>query len=107
LGPEYYFEHHIKLLLPVGADAGSLIEIAERYSAHLSRNALKQRDDGCEERFVTQRVADAGRIVAFQRLQDLLRNLEQIAIQPLKVEEEFVVFDDHFELDAGWIQAEE
>jgi len=107
LGPAFYFEHHIKLLLPVGADAGSLIEIAEQHSAHLSRNALKQRDDGWEERFVTQRVADAGRIVASQRLQNLLRNLERLSIQRLKVEEEFVVFDNQIELDAGWIYAEE
>lgn len=107
LGPAYYFEHHIKLLLPVGADVGSLIEIAEQHSAHLSRNALKQRDDGWAERFVTQRIADAGRIIASQRLQNLLRNLERLSIRRLKVEEEFVVFDNQIELDAGWIHAEE
>lgn len=107
LGPAYYFEHHIKLLLPVDADAGSLIEIAERHTAHLSRNALKRRDDGWEERFVTQRVADAGRIVASQRLRDLLRDLERLSIPRLDVEEEFVVFDNQIELDAGWIHPEE
>src|SRR5688572_26800386 len=44
--PDRYFEHHAKLLLDEGADVAALAELAQRHAAHLSRNALRRRDDG-------------------------------------------------------------
>ena len=59
--PQRYFEHHVKLLLPVEADAAPIVAVARPHGAHVSHNALRRRDDGRQERFVTQRVHRQGR----------------------------------------------
>src|SRR4030095_2286540 len=53
--PERYFEHHVKLLLAGDAELVALTAIAQRHAAHVSRNALRTRDDGRQERLVAQR----------------------------------------------------
>ncbi|GAB3145388.1 hypothetical protein GCM10027290_25190 [Micromonospora sonneratiae] len=103
--PQRYFEHHIKLLLP---DAGiarlvGLIELVTPHGARLSRNARRRRDDGYEERFVTQRCAGVGRATAHELLVRLIEALHTGGHQVLEVAEEYVVFDSNLALDAGWL----
>jgi hypothetical protein len=72
LQPDLYFEHHVKLLLPAGTDLDLVRGIAARHGAHLSRNARRVRDDGVQERFVTQRCYRSGRAEAAAELAGLL-----------------------------------
>ncbi|MEU4621789.1 hypothetical protein AB0G04_17670 [Actinoplanes sp. NPDC023801] len=72
LQPDRYFEHHIKLLLNPGTDLDLVRAIAARYDGHLSRNARRVRDDGVQERFVTQRCYRIGRAEAAAELARLL-----------------------------------
>jgi hypothetical protein len=101
--PDRYFEHHVKLLLEADADVSPLARIAEGHGAHLSRNALRVREDGRRERFVTQRCRLVGREEAKRRLDALLTALAPLGYPVLEVEEEFVVYDSNLEVDAGWI----
>jgi hypothetical protein len=103
---ERYFEHHVKLLLEDGADVSPLVEVAERHNAHLSRNALRVRDDGRRERFVTQRCRPVGRAEARRRLDGLLDALAPLGHPILEIEEEFVVYDSNLAIDEGWIGEE-
>ncbi|MBO8188673.1 hypothetical protein JW592_24835 [Streptomyces sp. DW4-2] len=106
LGPEYYFEHHVKLLLPPDTDTAELARLAVRHTAHLSRNARRARDDGQSERFVTQRCHAVGEATAERRLDALLATLSRLPYRILSVEREFVVHDSARMLDAGWITEE-
>lgn len=98
-----YFEHHIKLLLQPLAPLKPLIERVEPYCAHLSRNALKTRQDSYQERFVTQRCRGVGRQEAEEQLKHLLQAIADLNIPILDIEQEFVVYDSNFELDRDWI----
>ena len=102
--PERYFEHHAKLLLDAGADLRELAALAQRHGAHLSHNALRRRDDGRHERFVTQRCRGVGRDTATRKLDTLLRELKAEGYEVIEVEQEFVVHDSDLALDAGWIE---
>jgi hypothetical protein len=102
-GKDRYFEHHVKLLLPIGQDLHDLTSLAERHGAHLSRNPLRKRTVGFEERFVTQRCRLVTRDMAFASLNELLAELRSAAFQILDVESEFVVYDSNESLDAGWL----
>lgn len=99
--PARYFEHHIKLLLPAAGDLAELTATAQRHGAHLSRNAFKRRDDGLEERFVTQRCYGVGRNSAREKLLALQAELKGRDV--LDVEEEFVIYDSNEAIDAGWL----
>jgi hypothetical protein len=99
--PATYFEHHLKLLLPREADLSPLLAIAQAHHAHLSRNALRTRADGRQERFVTQRRHHATRDQASAALAELRRALAGYSV--LEVEQEFVIYDSNLALDAGWI----
>ncbi|PBC78068.1 hypothetical protein BX265_2827 [Streptomyces sp. TLI_235] len=100
LGPAFYFEHHVKLLLD--EDPGpALAALAERHDAHLSRNARRTRPDGQLEWFVTQRCRLVGSATAGRRLDALLAALDGHRIA--SVEREFAVLDTTEALDAGWI----
>ncbi|WP_218021220.1 hypothetical protein [Nocardia crassostreae] len=101
LDPRYYFEHHIKLLLPPDTDSTALTAIAVIHAAHLSANARRTRPDGRTERFVTQRCRRVGDTTAAARLETLLAALTDYEI--LSVEREFVVHDSDESIDAGWI----
>jgi hypothetical protein len=107
LSPSQYFEHHIKLLIESRADVDGLAALAGRHQAHLSRNALRVRDDGWQERFVTQRCWAVGRVTAEKRLQALTDELAKDEWMIAGVEAEFVVYDSNLEIDAGWITNEE
>ncbi|GAA4216631.1 hypothetical protein [Actinocatenispora rupis] len=102
LPPGCYFEHHVKLAL-ADTDVPRVRALAEPYAAHVSRNPRRARDDGRHERFVTQRCRGVGRPEARRRLDALLAALSGAGFGVVEVEEEFVVFDDNPELDAGWI----
>ncbi|MEU4208656.1 hypothetical protein AB0F13_01410 [Streptomyces sp. NPDC026206] len=106
LGAGYYFEHHIKLLLPSGADVAALARLATGHSAHLSRNARRVRADGRAERFVTQRCHAVGRRTAGARLDALVAAVRADGYDMASVEREFVVHDSDESLDAGWIVEE-
>ncbi|HSA51022.1 MAG TPA: hypothetical protein VLH10_13080 [Yinghuangia sp.] len=103
LGSDYYFEHHVKLLLEPGCDTGQLAALAVRHTAHLSHNARRRRPDGHQERFVTQRCRRVGNVSAAGRLDVLVRELHRLGHHILSREREFVVFDDDRTLDHGWI----
>ncbi|WP_030018815.1 hypothetical protein [Streptomyces monomycini] len=114
LGPGYYFEHHVKLLLdraggaaahpcPALTDLTDLTDLSRRHAAHLSRNARRTRADGREERFVTQRCRSVGRVTAERRLAALLAGLRDAGYDIASTEREFVVLDSDESLDDGWI----
>lgn len=102
-----YFEHHVKLSLDPLADITAIAAMAVKHSAHLSRNARRVRDDGRQERFVTQRCFAVGRSTAREQLKSLLIALETLGHPILSVEEEFVVYDSNPGVDAGWLESQE
>jgi hypothetical protein len=101
LGPRYYFEHHIKLLLPAGVEPERLAEAITGHRAHVSANARQVRPDGRTERFVTQRCRAVGDQTAQTSLAALLAVLPDDQI--LSVEREFVILDTNESVDEGWI----
>lgn len=100
--PGRYFESHIKLLLSVDADLAALAEAVRGHGAHLSRNALRRRSDGVDERFVTQR-SHGGSQRARAELDALLARLDGLRLPRAGVETEYVVYDDNLAVDDGWI----
>lgn len=100
-----HFEHHVKLLLGPDVDLPALASLAQGHGAHLSRNARRVRDDGRQERFVTQRCYGVGRPTAREQLTALLSVLKAGEYSILEVEEEFVIHDDNPGVDAGWLEA--
>lgn len=103
LGPEQYFEHHVKLLLPVDSDLDALAELVAPHRAHLSWNARRTVSGGRQERFVTQRCHRTGLANAGARLEALTAALRRAGHQLLSVEREFVVHDSNTAIDDGWI----
>lgn len=101
--PDRYFEHHIKLLLGQRTEMTVLQDLARRHDAHLSRNALRTRDDGQQERFLTQRWYQVNRPTARLHLDALLNELAQRNYQIIDIEEEYVIYDSNQSIDAGWI----
>jgi hypothetical protein len=97
-----YFEHHVKLALPVGLNPPDLPVLVRRHGAQLSRNALCHAG-AVEERFVTQRSRAVGRPSARRQLDGLLEALAGAGHAVLEVKEEFVLFDSNTALDRGWI----
>ena len=100
-----YFEHHVKLLLP-DDELTRRIELAMLVTPHharLSRNAYRERPDGAQERFVTQRCHHAGRATAHARLTQLLAVLRETGYPILQVEEEYVGYDSWLAMDDGWL----
>ncbi|MEM8924850.1 MAG: nucleotidyl transferase AbiEii/AbiGii toxin family protein [Actinomycetota bacterium] len=100
--PLLYFEHHVKLAIPVGTDLADLRALVERHGAHLSRNAFDRRDD-IDHRFVTQRCYGVGNNTAEARYHELLAELGSTGFEMLKSEREYVVHDSNTALDRGWI----
>ncbi|MEW6736985.1 MAG: hypothetical protein AB1489_37195 [Acidobacteriota bacterium] len=99
-----YFEHHIKLMLESDVDISSLVELATRHSAHLSRNAWRVCDHNRVERFVTQRCRSISQVAAREQLEKLLDEIRALAHPIIKVEEEFVLYDNNLAIDDGWLQ---
>ena len=100
-----YFESHVKLRLPLGADLATPTAIAAAHGAHLSRNARSTGTDGVETRFVTQRVAGAGSLRASAAARTLAAALDAAGLAVAGVETEYVVHDSNLSIDAGWIVA--
>lgn len=103
-GAEYYWEHHIKLLLEPGADTDTIARLVQPHQARLSRNAFKTRPDEQQERFVTQRCYGVGRDGAQEQLDTLLKTLAPLPFAVLEVEQEYVIYDSNLALDAGWLE---
>nr|WP_203688981.1 hypothetical protein [Streptomyces sp. SID12488] len=110
---ERYFEHHVKLRLPVDADLDALAAQVVPYGAHLSWNARRVARGGrWTERFVTQRcrgvdATGAGR--ALDRLLAVLRGHAAVGggrtgAEVIGVEREFVLYDSDLSVDDGWIE---
>jgi hypothetical protein len=73
----------------------------------VSRNARRERTDGAQERFVTQRCHGAGLTTAEDRLHALLETLRAADQEVLDVEQEYVVVDDRLAYDDGWFTRSE
>ena len=102
--PAYqHFEHHVKILLKDEAEVAQLARAVLPVQGHVSRNARRNRPDGQQERFVTQRCYGMGRHTASGRLADLLRVLTMGGYKVMEVEEEYVVYDSDVTVDAGWM----
>ncbi|MFY1690122.1 hypothetical protein [Plantactinospora sp. WMMB782] len=100
-----YFEHHVKLLLPT-ATVPELLAVTDLVSPHgarLSRNARRERADGGQERFVTQRCHRVGLDTARSRLDALVEDLRSAGHEIVTVEQEYVVFDSDLAHDRGWL----
>lgn len=102
-GPDQYFESHLKIALAGGDDIAAVTALAQRHAAHLSRNALRRDEGGCEQRFVTQRLPGAGLRRARAGMDALAAALTALGHAPLRSELEFVVYDSNQALDAGWM----
>jgi predicted nucleotidyltransferase component of viral defense system len=102
-----YFEHHVKLLLPAGVDTEQLEIALQSHWARLSRNARRVRLDGQLERFVTQRIYQAGRDLARSSLERLLETIRIFNFPILEVEQEYVIYDSNLSLDNGWLYSYE
>lgn len=114
-----YFEHHVKVVLPVTDDPATdgpaidgpaealaaLGELVEPHGARVSRNARRVLTGGRQERFVTQRCHRVGRPAAKAALEALLAALAAAEVSVVEVEEEYVATDDNLALDAGWLDA--
>ncbi|HEX8251467.1 MAG TPA: hypothetical protein VF599_25055 [Pyrinomonadaceae bacterium] len=101
--PLRYFESHTRIICDKETDKIVLIETVTKHSAHLSRNALRRREDGLEERFITQRCRTGGYAESLSQLNALLREIRGLGYTVIDVEEEYVVYDSNLEIDAGWI----
>ena len=98
-----YLEHHVKVR--TGAPRVPVLsQLGLRHAAHLSRNAFKRLPNGVEERFLTQRFEVAAALPARRALLELVSALEDEAIQVLKSEREWVLYDDNLMLDHGWLK---
>jgi len=102
-----YFEHHVKLLLPTPrvTDLIAITDLVASHSARLSRNARRRRDDGNQERFVTQRCHGVGLATAKRRLDALVDAIRARGYEIARVEQEYVVFDSQIHLDQGWLES--
>ncbi|MFF7635044.1 hypothetical protein ACFZB9_18075 [Kitasatospora sp. NPDC008050] len=102
LGPGYYFEHHLKVLLPPG-DRAALVRAVAGHTAHVSWNARRTDPTGRSQQFVTQRCHGVGRRTAEYRLAALTEALVAAGHPPIAVEREFVVHDSNLAVDDGWM----
>jgi hypothetical protein len=100
-----YFEFHVKVDLPPGADLERLLDLCQRHQAHLSSNAFRQEADGCTQRFVTQRVYGVGRARALTCFDALLADLESAGYVLSNRLREYTIYDSNIRVDAGWIEA--
>src|SRR4051794_31624594 len=100
-----YFEFHVKVTLPPGADLHALRARCAEHGAHLSANAFKVDSDGRAQRFVTVRYYGVGKVRAGERFEALLRALTADGFTLSNKLREYSVFDSNIALDAGWIDA--
>jgi hypothetical protein len=101
--PRNYFEHHVKLLRAATASREALLRTCEQFGAHLSHNALREVEEGQEERFVTLRCYAVGRTTSEGQLQRFLAALTDLGERIIEHESEYCVYDSNVELDTGWL----
>jgi hypothetical protein len=104
LSSTFYFEHHLKLLLPEGHVPEELVSICAEHHAHLSSNARKLRDDGKQERFVTVRRYATCWPIADTAAKSLSAVLSKAGIEVDKMVGEYCVYDSDVRVDSGWIE---
>lgn len=80
-----------------------LTQLVTPHGARLSRNARRQRAEGGEERFVTQRCYRVGRATAQHNLDALAAELRKGDHEIAEIEQEYVVYDSAVHLDHGWL----
>lgn len=108
-----YFEYHIAIR-PVDESGGvfpedgmiRLREISKRLSTELgcriplSYNAFKP-----SQRFLNARTYDDGRKESFEKIDKICQEIAKTGtMQVEKVIREYIVDDDHTEVDAGWLE---
>lgn len=93
--PSRYFEFHVKI--DITEQDLDFQDALKKHSAHLSLNSLKGDPN---RKFVTLRIYNSGRKVAFNRLDTLLLDIKN----PLAVEREFCIMDTNKLLDKNWIE---
>lgn len=99
-----YFEHHVKLLLSPNINLAQLSSFVNRYGGYLSRNARRQRADGMQERFVTQRVYGTDPAKSYRHFAQLTDAIRKADFEIVESEHEFVLYDTNIELDSGWME---
>jgi len=104
LSAENYFEFHLKIRLAEDR-VGKLREICRNRpkKARLSQNAFKKLASGLQERFVTLRLYDMGKIRAKAILDRLSDDLNENGFHVIATQREYAVYDSNVRLDAGWI----
>src|SRR5262249_58291546 len=95
-----YFEFHVKVLLPPGADLAPLRALCQEHGAHLSSNALKQEQDGRSERFATLRVYGVGRTAATERFEALVSALRGAGYRLANTPREDTLYPSHIPVHA-------
>lgn len=96
-----YFEHHVRMNLPQGADILLLKALLQGFNAHLSNNAFAKSENG-QQRFATQRFRELGKENAVIELEKLLAFISHRKIFVDKVTREFNIYDSNKDMDAGW-----
>lgn len=98
-----YFEHHLKVVLPPGYDAGPLAAKCRALDAHLSRNARKQSADGSQERFITLRSYGVGQPSADARFERVVELVHELGLPIKNRVREYTVYDSAIEVDRNWM----
>ena len=102
LPADCYFEHHVKLELPLKFDELALRRCMAKYNGYLSKNPLSK-EGVIQRRFVTQRFYQSTRKEAEQNLGPLLLKLQESDLKILQVIREFNIYDSNIARDAGWM----
>jgi hypothetical protein len=100
-GTDGYFEYHLKVVTTAAA-LDALRDAVRPHGGHLSKNALRRRSDGAEERFVTLRVPGAGVAAADARFAALEGAVRALPVRIARRVREYVVVDSRPSLDGGW-----
>ncbi|CAF0892566.1 unnamed protein product [Adineta steineri] len=103
-----YFEFHYKVLIQNDKKKEKYEKLKNictnlrAYNLHLSRNAFKELDNDDYHYMITMRLFDNGQESAFKTNDVVVNDLTTYKFPPLKVVREFIVYDNHIDLDQGW-----
>ncbi|CAF1064018.1 unnamed protein product [Adineta steineri] len=103
-----YFEFHYKVLIQNDKKKEKYEKLKNictnlrTYNLHLSRNAFKELDNDDYHYMITMRIFDNGQESAFETNNEVVNHLTTYKFPPLKVVREFIVYDNHIDLDQGW-----
>jgi hypothetical protein len=100
--PDRYFEYHLKLVLPPGADLAPVHATASAHGARLSRNARRTCEGGATERYLTLRAPGLGLAGADARFAALEARVRELPVGITRRIREYVVHDSNLALDHGW-----